>query len=220
MASKLKIGVIDYGMGNLHSVQKALVVASQRDVVVTDSASRLKSCDVAVLPGVGSFGAAMQNLRKKGLDDALRRWIGEGKPYLGICLGLQLLFDESEEDPGVKGLGVLPGRVIKFRSKDFRKGAFQIPHMGWNTVERTRKGGPFLTEGLSASDRFYFVHSYYPVPKDKDVIFTTTTYGKPFCSSVLAGRTVATQFHLEKSGDVGLQLLHNVLEFAGDAVSA
>lgn len=204
------IGVVDYGMGNLHSVSKALALQNRR-VIVTDSRTKLKGCELLVLPGVGSFGAAMTNLARKRLDDFLRGWIEGERPYLGICLGLQLLFEESEEDPGVPGLGALAGRVVSFRPADFRGGgSFQIPHMGWNNAVRTNGVGSQLFGGLKDTDYFYFVHSFYPAPKKAGLVATKTSYGKDFCSSVARRGLFACQFHPEKSGKVGLKLLKNV----------
>ena len=153
----------------------------------------------------------MTTLAKKKLDDFIRSWIEAERPYLGICLGFQLLFDRSEESPKVKGLGVFEGPVVKFRRSDFKKNFFQIPHMGWNNaVKKTGKSDGYFN-GLSAKDYFYFVHSYYPVPNDKSIVFSKTPYGKNFCSSVAKGNLFASQFHPEKSGDVGLKLLKNIL---------
>lgn len=201
----LSIGVLDYGMGNLHSVAKTLQSQGGR-VKLSSSAQDLNSSDLLVVPGVGAFGAAMRTLMQKGLDGFVREWIAEGRPFLGICLGLQLLFESSEESPGVAGLGVLPGKVVKFQGK------MRIPHMGWNTVKSTRKDVAPFFKGLKSTDRFYFVHSYYPAPKNKADIATTTEYGKEFCSSVLRGNLFAAQFHPEKSGAVGQRLLKNIFE--------
>ncbi len=207
---KTRVGVIDYGMGNLHSVSKALALQGA-SVVVSDSRSLLKTADLLVLPGVGAFGAAMVTLAQKKLDDFVRRWIDEGKPYLGICLGFQLLFDRSEESRRSRGLGVIPGTVVRFREKDLKKDQ-QIPHMGWNTAVPVKKEERRLFDGIQPSDYFYFVHSYFPVPSDPSWIMTETPYGSRFCSSVLKGNLFASQFHPEKSGTVGLRLLKNILK--------
>lgn len=204
------IGVVDYGMGNLHSVEKALALGGAR-VNVTDNRAKLRSSDVLVLPGVGSFGAAMKNLGRKKLDDFIRHWIDDEKPYLGICLGLQLLFESSEEDRRVPGLGAIKGRVTRFHKKDFKKEPYTIPHMGWNTTNVETKDKS-LFQGISAQDSFYFVHTYFPKPLDNAVVATTTRYGKEFCSSVATGNIFASQFHPEKSGPVGLRLLSNVIK--------
>lgn len=210
------IGLVDYGMGNLHSVSKALALQNVR-VLVSDDARRLDKCSAIVVPGVGSFGAAMRNLKAKKLASFLKGWVNDGRPYLGICLGLQLLFERSEEDASEKGLGVLPGRVLKFRPSDFTGKDWQIPHMGWNEASQKSGSDRRYFNGLKPSDRFYFVHSYYAAPADKNVICTTTRYGKNFCSSVQTGSLFASQFHLEKSGDKGLRLLKNAVQLLNEA---
>jgi imidazole glycerol-phosphate synthase subunit HisH len=210
----ISVGVIDYGMGNLHSVAKALALQGA-SVTVTDDRRKLNSSDLLVLPGVGAFGAAMTTLAKKKLDDFVRTWISDEKPYLGICLGFQLLFDSSEESPGQEGLGALPGRVVRFQKKDFSAKNYKVPHMGWNTARRGLNAGKTHFKGINAEDYFYFVHTFFPVPRDKEVICTTTTYGKPFCSSVTRRGLFASQFHPEKSGRVGLTLLKNIEAAAG-----
>lgn len=199
----LNVGVLDYGMGNLHSVAKALQAQGAR-VTVSSSASELNFADLLVMPGVGAFGAAMQTLSQKNLDGFVREWIRSDRPYLGICLGLQLLFESSEESPGVAGLGVLPGKVLKFR------GSMHIPHMGWNTVKTSAAVAPYF-KGIKTTDRFYFVHSYFPVPEKRSDVATATNYGKSFCSAAVRGNLFATQYHPEKSGEVGLRLLKNIL---------
>jgi imidazole glycerol phosphate synthase glutamine amidotransferase subunit len=205
----IAVGVVDYGMGNLHSVEKALALNGAR-VTVSNDPAKLDASDLLVLPGVGSFGAAMNNLKKSGLDKFVINWINQGRPYLGICLGFQLLFEASEESPHVKGLGVFKGRVIAFKPKDLKGADRQIPHMGWNTIAPAQKKSAFLT-GFKKDDAFYFVHTFYPVPADKKIVLTTTPYGKNFCSAIAQGNVVATQFHPEKSGDMGLKLLKNIL---------
>ncbi len=198
------IGVVDYEMGNLHSVAKALATTGSR-VFVSNQTSKLKAADILVLPGVGSFGAAMRNLSKKKLDGFVQNWIIDDRPFLGICLGLQLLFERSEESPRVRGLGVFKGDVVRFRSADFKRKKLQIPHMGWNNATPAQSN----TLGINDSDYFYFVHSYFPEPEYKKDVFTVTNYGRPFCSAVSRGNLVATQYHPEKSGDMGLKLLKN-----------
>ncbi len=205
--SLIKVGVLDYGMGNLRSVEKALVSAGA-ETFVSDDIRVLSNADLLVVPGVGAFDAAMNVLRQKKLDVFLRDWIKAGRPYFGICLGLQLLFESSEEAPGVRGLGVLKGRVVKFRLSDRR---LKIPHMGWNEV---RPRGACSSEGkglLPASAYFYFVHSYFPRPTKKSVVWATTPYGNEFCSAVAHGTLMATQFHPEKSGPTGLRFLKELL---------
>lgn len=199
----MKVGVVDYGSGNLRSVSKALEAAGALVELVTDSA-RFETLDAVVVPGVGSFGDCADNLRSSGMWDPLTEWLRAGRPYLGICLGYQLLFETSEESPGVRGLGILPGQVVRFPSGNGRK----VPHMGWNTLEETR--GP-LYDGLPGAPSFYFVHSYYPVPADPAAVSATCTYGEPFAASIRAGSLHAVQFHPEKSQSAGLALLKNFL---------
>lgn len=200
-------------MGNLHSVSKALALQGAR-VFTSTSKDQLSDCDLLCLPGVGSFGPAMQNLSELGLDDFVRLWIKDARPYFGICLGFQLLFESSEESPKVKGLTALKGKVVSFKKKNFKKTPFIVPHMGWNTT-KTKWESP-IYKGISSENSFYFVHTYFPVPTDKNVIFTETEYGAPFCSSIQFGNIFATQFHPEKSGQTGLRLMGNVLTWAGN----
>jgi glutamine amidotransferase len=197
--AKVSVGMLDYGMGNLHSAAKAFEAAGAR-VKVSDAARSLNGTDLLVVPGQGRFDAAMKTLSKKGLLDFIKRWIGDQKPFFGICLGLQILFDSSEEAPGVKGLGLLPGRVKKFRGA-----RLTVPHMGWNEVKWTEAGKP-------RGDYFYFVHSYYPEPALKSDVWARTPYGKNFCSAARRGSVSATQFHPEKSGEVGLRFLKKLLK--------
>lgn len=197
------IAVIDYGMGNLRSVQKALEEVGAR-TKVTSKPSDVKRCSKVVFPGVGAFGDAMKELRRLGLDDAIRGAIVSGKPFLGLCLGLQLLFEKSEEAPGVKGLCMLKGDVKRFRL--VREG-LKVPHMGWNTIEE-RAESPLLND-LPDHPFVYFVHSYYVRPKDASVVLTTTDYGIRFASSVRKENIYGLQFHPEKSQAVGLKMLDN-----------
>lgn len=196
------IGVVDYGSGNLRSVCKALEACGAATSLVT-GASQLGGLDAVVVPGVGSFGDCAANLRATGLWDPLREWIDSGRPYLGICLGYQLLFDSSEESPGVNGLGVLPGTVIRFSDPGLK-----VPHMGWNSLSGMR--GP-LFQGLPEDTSFYFVHSYFPVPGDSTTVSSTCDYGSPFAASISQGALHATQFHPEKSQEAGLAVLGNFL---------
>lgn len=207
MTAGLRVGVMDYGMGNLRSVEKAFERAGAR-AFVSDRPSALKSSDLLVVPGVGAFDAAMGVLRKKGLDRFIIDWVQADRPYFGICLGLQLLFESSAEAPGVRGLGVLAGKVVKF---PFRRQGLKVPHMGWNQVRPVSPGPAGWNGLLSSSDHYYFVHSYYPCPKDAEVVWTVTPYGGPFCSAVARGRLAATQFHPEKSGPTGLRFLKELL---------
>ncbi len=208
----LKVGIIDYGMGNLHSVAKAVALQGGR-VSVSSNKAELRGSDLLVLPGVGAFGAAMKNLAKSGLDDFAVRWIEEGRPYLGICLGFQLLFERSDESRGSRGLGVFKGNVSMFRGKEFAPGKLQVPHMGWNSVAIKNSEAAVRFKGVE-SDLFYFVHSFFPEPEDASLVGTMTSYGKPFCSSISTSNVFASQFHPEKSGTAGLKLLKKILKRA------
>ena len=201
------IAVIDYGMGNLRSVQKALEFVGAK-VIVTHDPDLILSADSVVLPGVGAFKDCMANLNKLSLIDPIRKFIDSGKPFLGICLGLQVLFEESEEYGPVRGLGILPGKVVKFidGSSDTRKGPqIKIPHMGWNQI-KVKKNAP-LFEGVGDSPYFYFVHSYYVVPEDPEMVATVTHYGIEFVSGIQHKNIYAFQFHPEKSQTLGLSIL-------------
>ncbi len=198
------IAIIDYGMGNLRSVQKALEKVGAK-AVVTQSAAAIRSAKGVVLPGVGAFGEAVRRLKQYRLMKPLQEALASGKPFLGICLGLQLLFENSQESPGVKGLGHFKGSVVRFKGPRYK--ALKVPHMGWNTVSVKTKT-PYL-KGIRAEDSFYFVHSFYPEPKDRSICATETPYGKSFCSAVAYGRLFASQFHPEKSGAKGLRILRN-----------
>jgi len=219
------IAVIDYGMGNLRSVQKALEVVGAKTKVTSDPKD-LKSCEKIVFPGVGSFGEAMRELKRLRLVDPICDAIEAGKPFLGLCLGLQLLFEKSEESPGVKGLCVLEGESKRFRSTPpTRQGAGQaraqgtraqilkVPHMGWNGIKKehksTRDKSTSILKNVPDNSYMYFVHSYYVVPKDKNVILTTTGYGIDFVSGIAKDNIYAFQFHPEKSQEVGLRILKN-----------
>ncbi len=194
------IAVVDYGRGNLRSVQKAFEHLGYEAVVTRDPEVILRA-DKAVLPGVGAFGDCMENLRRFGLVEVVKEFIASGKPFLGICLGLQLLFSESEEFGPVEGLGVVKGRVVRFPR------GLKIPHMGWNQVEVVSGSGLF--EGIKSGDYFYFVHSFYVVPEDESVVATYTDYGVRFASSICVDNIFATQFHPEKSQRLGLKVLDN-----------
>ena len=201
------IAVIDYGMGNLRSVQKALEFVGAK-VIVTHDPDLILSADSVVLPGVGAFKDCMANLNKLSLIDPIRKFIDSGKPFLGICLGLQVLFEESEEYGPVPGLGILPGKVVKFidGSSDTRKGPqIKIPHMGWNQI-KVKKSAP-LFAGVGDSPYFYFVHSYYVVPEDPEMVATVTYYGIEFVSGIQHKNIYAFQFHPEKSQTLGLSIL-------------
>ncbi len=200
------IALLDYGMGNLGSVEKALRRVGCH-TKVTSGPADVEAADAIVLPGVGAFADCMANLRAAGLLAPLKAAIADGKPYLGICLGLQILFERSEEGGDVEGLGVIPGRVQRFRHD------LKIPQIGWNQI-RIRRQMPLL-EGVADGSCVYFVHSYHVVPDDESVIATTTDYGYEFVSAVVRGNVLATQFHPEKSQRVGLQILQNFRDLAG-----
>jgi len=195
------IAIIDYGMGNLKSVFKAFRKVGI-DAVVTSKPADVENASAIVLPGVGAFRDCMQNLNGLGMPETIARSIEKGKPYLGICLGLQILFSESTEFGSSKGMGILPGKVVRFTSKDLK-----IPHMGWNTVN-LRKTPPIFN-GIDDKNYFYFVHSYYVVPDDKSMIAGTTEYGTEFASMIWKDNIMATQFHPEKSQHLGLQIFTN-----------
>jgi glutamine amidotransferase len=196
------IKIVDYGMGNLRSVQKAFEHIGAEAQFVTRPAEA-DGAQKLVLPGVGAFRDAIHELQRTGLDQPVREHIASGKPFLGICLGLQLLFDVSYEDGQWEGLGVLPGKVVRFADQPDLK----IPHMGWNSLEFAKPTRLF--EGVPAGSSFYFVHSYYVVPDDESVIAARTEHGTPFVSAVARNNLFATQFHPEKSQSLGLRLLRN-----------
>lgn len=201
------IGILDYGMGNLRSVQKAFEHVGARAVVIT-TAEQVDRCSKLVLPGVGAFADAAAALRQNGLDQSIRRLIDSGRPFLGICLGLQLLFDVGYEDGQHRGLGILRGACVRFDvDQSF---GLKVPHMGWNQLQVVREAPLFAN--LPARPSVYFVHSYHVQPADPSVIATTTDYGRPFVSSIWRDNIVATQFHPEKSQQIGLKMLEN---FAG-----
>lgn len=196
------IAIIDYGMGNLRSVQKGLERVGHQATITSDPAVVAEASKV-ILPGVGAFEDAIAELRARGLVGVVRDAIESGKPFLGICLGLQLLFDRSYENGEHEGLGILPGEVVRFELP----AEYSIPHMGWNQLHVERR--PPILEGISEGEYVYFVHSYYVVPKDPAVIATTTDYAEPFCSMVWRDNLFATQFHPEKSQSQGLRILKN-----------
>jgi len=195
------IAVIDYGMGNLRSVQKGFERVGPEAVVTRDPKAILSASKV-VLPGVGAFPDCMRNLREYGLIDVVHTTIASGKPFLGVCLGLQLLFTESEEFGISKGLDIIKGRVIRFKIQD---STLKIPHMGWNSISIKRRA-PAL-EDVADKSHVYFVHSFHVVPEDRGVIATTTDYGMEFVSSVWKDNIFAVQFHPEKSQALGLSIL-------------
>jgi glutamine amidotransferase len=201
------IAIVDYGMGNLRSVEKSFEHLGYRAEITRDVPAILAASGV-VLPGVGAFNACMENLRRYGLIEPIRQVVTQKKPFLGICLGFQLLFTESEEFGPQKGLDIFPGRVVAFRPDN----GLKVPHMGWNQIEK-KKPTPFL-EGVSDGDYFYFVHSFYVVPEDDSLAATTTAYSGPFVSSIATEHLFACQFHPEKSQKIGLRLLENFARFA------
>lgn len=200
-----RIAIVDYGMGNLRNVEKAFYAVGA-SVEVTRSKRVIAEASAIVLPGVGAFRDCMENLERYGLIEIVLRSIEKGKSYFGICLGLQILFSESEEFGSHRGLGLIPGKVVRF---DLDPG-YKVPHMGWNTVKIVKEV-PIL-EGIRTGDFFYFVHSYYVVPVEDGAIATVTDYGKPFVSSIAKENIFATQFHPEKSQKKGLQILQNFVK--------
>jgi glutamine amidotransferase len=194
------LAIVDYGVGNLRSAQKAFEYLGQ-PAEITGDADRIASAPAVVLPGQGAFGTCMRNLTDAGLVEPVRAAARSGRPFLGICVGMQLLFEESEESPGVRGLGLFAGRVVRFPRDPERK----VPHMGWNQLRIVRRV-PALAE-VNDGDWVYFVHSYHPQPGDPGVVATTTRYGSDFVSSVGRDNVYAGVFHPEKSQRVGLSLL-------------
>jgi glutamine amidotransferase len=196
------IHIVDYGMGNLRSVQKAFESLGVEAAICTD-ASELTDCPKMVLPGVGAFRDAIHELKQQDMVGPIRDHVASGRPFLGICLGLQLLFDVSYEDGEWEGLGLVPGKVVRFEDQP----GLKIPHMGWNMLQ-VAKPNPLLA-GIDAGSYVYFVHSYHVVPDDESVIATRTEHGIPFVSSIARDNLFATQFHPEKSQSIGLRLLKN-----------
>lgn len=198
------IAIIDYDAGNIRSVEKALLHLGE-EICLTRDAAQIRDADAAILPGVGSFGDAMERLHGYGLVSVIREVVAEGKPFLGICLGLQLLFERSEESPGVEGLSLLPGEILRIPKGEGRK----IPHMGWNSLQLQNDGRLFA--GVPDGAYLYFVHSYYLRAGDPAVVRATTEYGVTIDASVEAGNLFGCQFHLEKSSEAGLAILRNFL---------
>ncbi len=209
MYNKYMIAIIDYGMGNLRSVEKGFLKVGVDARVVTNPQA-VDDADAVVLPGVGAFRDCMRNLEQASLIEPITRAIRKGKPYLGICLGLQVLFTESEEFGTYKGLDILKGKVVRFQAENLK-----VPHMGWNNVKVLRR--PPIFDGIDDESFFYFVHSFYVVPDDRDVIAATTEYGVTFTSMVWKENIIATQFHPEKSQDAGLRILSNFGDFVKKA---
>ncbi len=200
------IAIMDYGVGNLFSVEKAFLYLGA-DASVTSEPDVLRRADKIVLPGVGAFGDCMKNLRASGMVPVLEERVRAGVPLLGICVGLQILFEGSDESPEAEGLGFLHGRVRKIQADGLK-----IPHMGWNSFHIERRAPVDLFAGLSEEPFVYFVHSYHATPEDESVVTATADYGERLTAAVAKDNICATQFHPEKSGDVGLQILKNFIE--------
>jgi len=202
------IAIIDYGAGNIQSVSKALKHIGC-DCFITNKKDEILSADGAVLPGVGSFGDTVDSLNKYGIKEAVIEFINSGKPFLGICLGLQLLFPGSEESEGAEGLGVFDGTITKIPNGD----GLKIPHMGWNSLKITKDSRLF--KGIEENPYVYFVHSYFLNSADKSIVAAQTEYGVTIDAAVEKGNVFATQFHPEKSGNTGLRILKNFVDIVG-----
>lgn len=205
------ITIVDYGMGNLRSVEKAVVSFGAKAMISKDP-DEILHADKLILPGVGAFGDGMSNIRNYGIEQAIKDFVKTGKLMLGICLGMQMLFEEDDENPGVKGLGLIKGKVKGFGLSGIKSQGLKVPHIGWNIVEQVKYS--FIFEGIKDKSYFYFVHSYYPVPLE-DVTIGSTDYGMAFTSVVQKDNVIATQFHPEKSQKIGLNMLSNFMNFRG-----
>jgi glutamine amidotransferase len=201
--AKIMIAIIDYGAGNLHSVKNALDFLGAPSIVTGDAAEIL-AADKVILPGVGAFGDAMASLEKNGLDKVVHEVVEKNIPLLGICLGLQLMFEESEETPGVRGLGLFKGKIVKIPERGLK-----IPHMGWNDIEIAKESK--ILKNIGEKPFVYFVHSYYLNAEDEKIVSAYTEYGEKLGIAVEDGNVFATQFHPEKSGDTGMQILKNFI---------
>ncbi len=201
----MRVVIVDYGAGNLRSVARA-VAHCGHDAVISGDAATVEAAEVVIVPGVGAAADTMRNLRERDLVEPIRSFVGSGRPYLGICMGLQALLTVSEEGGEHPCLDILPGRVLRL------PGGLKVPHMGWNQVRRRRQHAVF--EGIPEAAYFYFVHSYYPEPDDGDTVLGETDYGITFASALVRDNVIATQFHPEKSGDVGLLFYDNFLRWA------
>ncbi|MBP3780285.1 MAG: imidazole glycerol phosphate synthase subunit HisH [Selenomonas sp.] len=199
------IAIIDYGVGNLFSVEKAFATLGT-EVRITNNPAEIKAAEKLVLPGVGAFGDCMKNLEESGLIPLLKEEVAAGKPLLGICVGLQILFEGSEESPEARGLGLIPGKVKRIQAEGLK-----VPHMGWNRLHIMEpRQGADLFAGLEQDKEYvYFVHSYFAVPEDKSVVTAATDYGETLTAAVQKDNIFAAQFHPEKSGDVGLHIIDN-----------
>ena len=198
------IALIDYGSGNIRSVTNALK-REGADVELVSDPARLAEAEGLVLPGVGAFGDCVRGLQTRGLWAPLAAWLAADKPFLGICVGYQMLFDESEESPGVRGFGFFAGKVKRFTTPGLK-----VPQIGWNQLDLADRAHP-LWRGLPAQPHVYFVHSFFPAPADASVITSRSTYGETFAASAARGRAWGVQFHPEKSQDVGLRILRNFI---------
>jgi len=200
----MKIGIVDYGRGNLRSVENAFL-AIGADAVLITGPDELEDITHLVVPGQGEFGDCAANLKKQGMFEPIRQWAADNKPYLGICVGYQLIFEHGEESPDTEGLGIMKGSVKRFPDTGLK-----IPHMGWNSIHPTDPTHP-LWQKLPTDPYFYFVHSYYPEPDTAENVAATCDYVLPFAAAVIRGNLIATQFHPEKSQHNGLQLLRNFI---------
>ena len=199
------IAIIDYDAGNIKSVEKALQYLGE-EVIITREAEVILNADGVILPGVGAFGDAMDKLNRYGLTEVIHQYVETGKPFLGICLGLQLLFEESEESPRVRGLHLLDGKIVRIPAEN----GLKVPHIGWNDLSFPREGKLF--RGLKEHSYVYFVHSFYLQAEEEQVVTATAEYGVNIHASVEKGNVFACQFHPEKSSEVGLQILRNFIE--------
>ena len=206
------ISIIDYDAGNIKSVEKAIQFLGE-DVRITRDKNEILEADRVIMPGVGAFGLAMEKLRSYGLEDVIHQYVSTGKPFLGICLGLQLLFDESEESPGVKGLGLIKGKITKipteYKADNGNIMTQKVPQIGWNSIEINPSSRLF--KGISDGSYMYFVHSYYLTADNPDEVSAKTYYGTEIHAAVEKDNIFATQFHPEKSSDVGLKILKNYI---------
>lgn len=204
------IAIIDYDAGNIKSVEKA-ILSLDEEVVITRDAQTILNADGVILPGVGAFGDAMEKLHSYGLVDVIHECVKKEIPFLGICLGLQLMFESSEESPGVEGLHLLDGKILRIPAES----GLKIPHIGWNNLNFPNKGRLF--EGLAEDSYVYFVHSYYLAAEDENIVAATTEYGTLIHASVEKGNVFACQFHPEKSSEVGLKILQNFIKVTKEA---
>lgn len=205
------IAMIDYDAGNIKSVEKALLLLGH-EVEVTGDPERILKAEKVILPGVGAFGDAMENLKRAGLDEVIRRVAAKGTPFLGICLGLQLLFERSDEAPGAEGLGLLEGEILKIPDQE----GLKIPHMGWNSLHLEHGGRLF--RGIEEQSYVYFVHSYYLKAKEESIVKASTEYSTHIHASVEKDNIFGCQFHPEKSSEVGLRILKNFVELNREEV--